>query len=148
MPYPTHPGFRFAVVVATGWVIGIVVDGTQSGRRWQAFHIVGSSGTYSLEAVQTMSSMSSMVSPILSCGTAGMLPWTQRPECGVSWRRVATTPKGSVERISVWKYVDMTEMLPEFCAVLKGEDDSKKAVARHPKHVTDFHTWLQCFCTV
>ncbi len=34
---------------------------------------------------------------------------------------------------------------PECWALLKGEDDSKKAVARRPKQVTDFHTWLQCF---
>ncbi len=54
-------------------------------------------------------------------------------------------PRTVVERISEWKYVDMAEMLPEFWALLKGEDDSKKAVARCPKQVTDFHTWLQCF---
>ncbi len=95
--------------------------------------------------------MSSMVSPVVSCGTAGMLPWTPADihlsDTGAVYvgEGLPPLPKAVVERISEWKYVDMAEMLPKFWALLKGEDDSKKAVARRPKQVTDVHTWLQCF---
>ncbi len=39
----------------------------------------------------------------------------------------------------------MAELLPEFWALLCGEEDSKKASSCRPKQITDFHTWLQCF---
>ncbi len=54
-------------------------------------------------------------------------------------------PKPIVDRIADWKFIDMAELLPEFWALLCGEEDSKKAASRRPKQVTDFHTWLQCF---
>lgn len=45
-----------------------------------------------------------------------------------------------VDRIADWKFIDMAELLPEFWALLCGEEE---AASRRPKQVTDFHTWLQ-----
>ena len=41
----------------------------------------------------------------------------------------------------------MSEMLPEYWALGKDDNDPKKANAKRPKPITDFHMWLQCFAT-
>ena len=41
----------------------------------------------------------------------------------------------------------MSELLPEFLSVRMEEGEAKKPPPKHPKQVTDFHTWLQCFAS-
>ncbi len=67
-------------------------------------------------------------------------PWHSRCRMTLTWLRAYLQP--IVDRIADWKFIDMAELLPEFWALLCGEEDSKKAASRRPKQVTDF---LQCF---
>ena len=53
-------------------------------------------------------------------------------------------PRSLVDKIVAWKFVEMSEMLPEYWALAKKDNDPKKEKSKRPK-VTDFHTWLQCF---
>ena len=53
-------------------------------------------------------------------------------------------PRSLVDKILAWKFVEMSEMLPEYWALAKEDNDPKKEKSKRPK-VTDFHTWLQCF---
>ena len=53
-------------------------------------------------------------------------------------------PRSLVDKIVAWKFVEMSEMLPEYWALAKEDNDPKKEKSKRPK-VTDFHTWLQCF---
>ncbi len=84
-------------------------------------------------------------------GLENVLPWATAShefnDPGVVYVGEGLPPisKLIVDRIVEWKFVDMAELLPEYWALLRGEDDSKKAAVRRPKQVTDFHTWLQCF---
>ncbi len=84
-------------------------------------------------------------------GLANVLPWVTAShefnEPGVVYveEGLLPIPKLIVDRIVEWKFVDMAELHPEYWALLRGENESKKAAVRRPKQVTDFHTSLQCF---
>ncbi len=81
-------------------------------------------------------------------GLVNVLPWAtashEFSDPGVLYVGEGLPPL-IVHRIVEWKFVDMAELLPEYWALLRGEDESKKAAVRRPKQVTDFHTRLQCF---
>ncbi len=55
-------------------------------------------------------------------------------------------PQHIAKKILNWKYVDMAELLPEFWADPKCEEDaSKRSQPRRARQVTEITTWIQCY---
>lgn len=54
-------------------------------------------------------------------------------------------PQKLAAKIHRWEYVDMGELLPEFLARQREEDEAKDRAARQGRKVTDILTWVQCF---
>ncbi len=54
-------------------------------------------------------------------------------------------PQKLAAKIHRWEYVDMGELLPEFLARQREEDEAKDRAARQGRKVTDILTWVQRF---
>ena len=56
-------------------------------------------------------------------------------------------PAKLAAKIRRWEFVEMGELLPEFWAGPKEEEQSKECRVRQGRKVTDICTWVQCFGT-